>query len=573
MLIRLLRNFVRLLLLPLRLHRRARVLSPGDFVHLTIDGRVRDVVPEPRFWEHWRPRPMSLTELSWLVGEVLRDERARGILVTLRSFHGGMATATSLRAVLARVTAAGRELVVHLPLGGDTKEIYVASAATRIYVGPQAILAPAGFSTAVRYVRRALDRAGVEPEVFARGRFKSAGEQLVRDSMSDPQREQLGGILDAYYDEVVAGLVKGRKVDAERARALIDGAPYLASDAVAAGLVSGVAYEDELPALLAKDSVRPRFVDSGDYGRALRGTRLVPLRRRSVLGVIAVHGPIASQSSLMQAGATDERIIAAVRRARTDERVAAVILHVDSPGGSALASDRIHHELERLAAEKPLVAYFGDVAASGGYYVGAAAHAIVAQPTTVTGSIGVVSARVVVEPLFAKLGIATEVLKRGAHADALQPTRRLSEEERASFERELEGIYRAFVGVVARGRKRTVEDIERVAEGRVWSGLEAVREGLVDVLGGFDVACERARELATLRLGEQRAKELEPRVIRGTRHAPPPLAPPAQVAQAAATALAMIGRALGVDAPVALALGGERDRVLAWSEVASALGR
>ncbi len=300
----------------------------------------------------------------------------------------------------------------------------------------------------------------------------------------------------------------------------------------------------------------------------MRAPRFRPLRSPGVLGGIRVHGPIASQSQLLQAGATDERVIAAVRRARADARIAAVVLHVDSPGGSALASDRIHHELEQLAAEKPLVACFGDVAASGGYYVAAAAHAIVAQPTAITGSIGVVAVRVVVEPLLAKLGIATEVLKRGAHADTIHPTRHLSDDERASFQHELDGIYRAFVGVVARGRKRSVEDIERLAEGRVWSGVDAAREGLVDVLGGFTAACDRARELAKPRLGE-RARLLEPRVVQGARVPPPPLDPPARAAQAALLFLARAFPQLGID--VAFALGGAKDRVLAWSAEATAL--
>lgn len=570
MFFRLLGNLVRCLFLPLRVLRRSRVLPQDGLVHLTIDGPVADIVAPARFWERWRPRPLALGDLTRLVRDVTNDPRARGLLLTLRSFRGGMASASSLHAVLAKIAAAGKELVVHLPLGGDTKEIYLASAGTRVFVGPQAILAPLGFAASVRYVRRALDRAGIEPEVFARGRFKSAGEQLVRESMSDAQREQLGALLDVFYAAFVEAVAKGRKLDPERVKAIVDGAPYLAGDAVAAGLVDGAAYEDEIPGLLAKGDARPAIVEASRYLRAMRATELRPLRARPALGVIRVHGPIASQSQVVQAGATDERIIAAVRAARKDPRIAAVVLHVDSPGGSALASDRMHHELEQLAAEKPLVAYFGDVAASGGYYVAAPAHAIVAQPTTITGSIGVVAARVVVEPLLARLGVTTEVLKRGAHADSHEATRHLSDEEKASFERELEGMYRAFVGIVARGRKRSVEEIERLAQGRVWSGLDGMREGLVDTLGGFDVACERARELARARLGD-RAKELEPLVVRGGRHPIPPLDPPARVVSAALGLLERAVPQLNLD--VAIALAGGRERVLAWCELATILGR
>jgi protease-4 len=268
-----------------------------------------------------------------------------------------------------------------------------------------------------------------------------------------------------------------------------------------------------------------------------------------------VHGAIAGQGAMTQSLATDERVIAAVRKARRDPRVRGVVLHVDSPGGSALASDRMHHELEQLAAEKPLVACMANVAASGGYYVAAPAHTIVAQPTTITGSIGVVAARVVVEPLLAKLGIHTDVVKRGARSDIFEPTRHLDDAERAAFERELEGTYRAFLGVVARGRKRPIEEIHKVAQGRVWSGADAANVGLVDVLGGFEEALDRARAL----IGGAQAASLEPAIVRGGRTPIPPLDPPKRAALV--EAIAMVAGYIGID-PVALGL--LRDPVLAY---------
>ena len=560
MLLRLFANVFRLLLLPLFAVRRARVLRRGAFVHLTIDGAVTDILPEPRFWERWqRPRSTSLVDLAALVDEIVRDERARGLLVTLRSYRGGMASATSLRAVLARLVDAGRELVVCLPLGADTKELYVASAATRLFVGAQAMVAPVGFAMSVSYVKRALEQVGVEPEVYARGKYKSAGEQL-------------DAVLDAFYREVVAAVAKGRKLEPDRVRELMDGAPYRAEDAVALGLVDGTAYEDEIPALIAKSGTPPRGVEAARYLAAIRATHFCPVRARPCIGVVTVHGAIVSESTFGQTAATEERVIAAVRLARTDPRIRAVVLHVDSPGGSALASDRMHHEIERLAAEKPLVACFSDVAASGGYYVSACAHAIVAQPTTITGSIGVVAARVVIEPLLSKLGIVTTVLKRGAKADAFHVTRHSSEEERVAFERELDGMYRSFVSIVARGRKRSFDDIERIAQGRVWSGADGEREGLVDALGGFDVACARARTLAAKSMGPQKASRLEPRVVRGGRHAGPPLDPQAQLAREAAALAVRVSHELCLDESITLAFS-SRARVLAWSREANALAR
>jgi protease-4 len=191
--------------------------------------------------------------------------------------------------------------------------------------------------------------------------------------------------------------------------------------------------------------------------------------------------------------ATDERVIAAVRLARRNPFVRGVILHVDSPGGSALASDRMHHELLALAAEKPLVASMGDVAASGGYYVAVAAHAIVAQPATLTGSIGVIGARVTLDPLLARLGVATEVIARGAHARLLDPMLPMSEADREAVAREIERIYQAFLRVVADGRRKTVDEVHALAQGRVWTGEGAHARGLVDHLGGFEDALDVLR--------------------------------------------------------------------------------
>jgi protease-4 len=574
MLLRMLGNLFRLLFLPFLLVRRSRALPRGSFVHLTIDGAVVDIARAPQIWERWRPRKASLVEIAKLVDEIVGDVRPRGLVVTLRSFRGGMASATSLREVLSRVVDAKRELVVCLPLGADTKELYVASAATRVLVGPQASIAPLGFAFSVVYLKRVLDRAGVEPEVYARGRFKSAGEQLVRDSMSEPQREQLDEVAEAFHAAVVAGIASGRRLDPAKVRALIDAAPYRAEEALAAGLVDGVAYEDEVPVAIGSNGKRARLVEASGYLAALRGPRFRPLRPRACIGVVAVHGAISGESSLGQAGANDERVIAAVRRARMDRRVRAVVLHVDSPGGSALASDRMHHELEQLAAEKPLVACFANVAASGGYYVAACAHEIVAQPTSITGSIGVVSARLVVEPLLAKLGVVTEVVKRGARSDALASTRHATDADRAALEKELDGIYGAFLSVVARGRKRSVEDIERVAQGRVWSGAAGAREGLVDSLGGFHLACDRARALAAKTIGAARAKVLEPVLVRGARHPSPPLDPPEAAKRAAWSLFTDAMRVAGTGAgrvALAMACASSRERVLAWSAEADAL--
>ena len=534
----------RLLFVPLYLFRYLRRAPRGAFVVLEIDGAVDDLVPRPRFWELWRKRALSLHELRRALDEACADPRLRGVLVVLRSLRGGMATAASLRAMLGSVRARGKELAVHLPLGADTRELYVATAAGRIIGGPQATLAPVGFAARARYLKGALEKAGVVPEVFARGAYKSAGELLIREEMSAAQREQLDRILDGLHEALVSALAERPGIDRARAAALIDGAPYSGAAAVAAGLADAVAYDDEVAGALGGVKLVP--LDAYLAGR--RALRFWP-RRAPGIAVIRVHGAIATGSRFV--GAAEGPIIAAIRATRRSRRIRGAVLHVSSPGGGALASDRIHHELEQLAREKPLVAYLSDVAASGGYYVAAAAHEIVAQPLSVTGSIGVVAARLNVEPLLERLGVRSVGLQRGARAHLVDPLGPLTEGDRGVFERELESAYQAFLAAVARGRRRGVEEIRAVAEGRVWTGADARERGLVDRLGGFDVALEAVRA----RIGAP----LEPALMRAGRRAGPPLDPPevARALVAGATGMPPIDR---------------RERVLAYCGLADALG-
>jgi len=500
------------LLLPVRLLTRNRAVEEGSFISITVDGAVVDMVAKPRFWERRAKKALELHDLRELVEHANADPRIRGLLVTVKQLAAGMAGAASLRDVLANARAAGKEVVVFLPLGGGTKEVIVASGASKVFLGPSAQLAALGFQSRTRYWKGALDKAGVVPEVYHCGEYKSAGETLVRDSMSDAQREQVGVLLDRFDGALLDAIAEGRKVSRERARAIVDGGPYYGEAAIEVGLADAVAYEDELPKLLGIEdgkgekkapkgrgagpglAVR-KMVDGDDYLAFARRPLLRKLRPAPVIAIIPVHGTIAHASSPFGNFATDDRLARMVRIARLDRRVKGVVLHVDSPGGSALASDRMHHEIVQLAREKPVVACMANVAASGGYYVAAPAHKIVCEPVTITGSIGVVAARLTMQPLMEKLGIVTETIQRGARAGLLSPTSPLSEDEKSALGRELDATYRTFVRVVAEGRKMKVEDVEPLARGRVYTGDDAKAQGLVDVLGGFDVALREVRSM------------------------------------------------------------------------------
>jgi len=400
----------------------------------------------------------------------------------------GWARARGLRDVLVQMRESGKKVAVFLPEGAAHKELFVASAADTILAPPQAPIVALGLAVQTTYLKPLLDRLGIRVERFARAEYKTAAESLTRESMSEGQREQLEALLATFEDEVRVGL-DGR---ADLAR-LYERGFVRGEEARAQGVLDAVAYEDQIAATLQPDAPKPRLLRANRYFAHRSARFFRPLRRKPSLGVISIEGAI-------MPGARTDRVVAALRIAREDRRVKGVLLHVDSPGGSATTSDLIHREVFRLSEAKPVVAFFGDVAASGGYYVAVPARSIVAQPTTITGSIGVVSARFEASGLLDKVGIRTETLRTAPHADMFSPTRALGDDERAILEREMDSHYRAFVSLVAEGRGRSPEAIEAVAKGRVWSGRDALAHGLVDRLGDMSVAIEVLRDAVGGRL-------------------------------------------------------------------------
>lgn len=510
-------NLILLVLLPLRLLARARAAPAGAWVEVEIDGGIAEVPRPATLWAQ-RPRALALESLRRLVRLMAEDRRVAGLLVSIKHLRCGSATAVSLRQILADARAAGKRVAVYLPDGGGTRETFVAAGADLVIVGAETHLAPLGFAVQAHYLKGLFDKLGVEPDVLAKGRYKTAGEPLTRREMSEAQKEQLGALLDVAWDVLVDGIATGRRVDRATAERWIHEGPWSAARAVDHGLADAVAYPDEVKKkLLPKSKDGAPIVPAGRYARRRRMS-FVRFFRPARIGVVEVLGPIVSAEAVsLVPMAVEKAVVQAATRALEDPRVRGVVLHVDSRGGSALASDRMLHAIRKLAEKKPVVAYMGDTAASGGYMVAVGAALIVAQPTTVTGSIGVVAARFVLEPLLDKLGIGVEVLKRGDRADMLSASRRLSDDERGVLEGQIDEIYRSFLRVVAEGRSRSVDEIEPLAGGRVWSGRDAVARGLVDKLGGFDLALAEVRQ----RIGPG-AERLDPIVI-----SPPRVRPPA----------------------------------------------
>jgi protease IV len=504
----------RAILFPLRAYRRKRAAPAGALIEVRLKGLVREGPPRPKrlwppaFLQRERPNEVHVRTLRKLIDAIVADPRPAGLLVDLDAIGGGWASLEALRSELLRVRSAGKRLVFFLPHGGGNRELYLASAGT-IVAPRSADISLVGMKVETHYIKSALDRVGIDVELHARKEFKSAGDRVARDSRSEPDRIQTEAILDAIDRALVAAMMSGRGVDEARARGFIDQGPTHGAVALQRGLIDHIAHDDELPTVIGART----FPATAYWSRRGVGRQPYRLVRPRAIGIVEVHGAITGGASpiarAMGPLAIAERVIADLRAAEHDPRIVGVVLDIDSPGGTVLASDAIWAAAKKLSEKKPIIARMGDVAASGGYWIAVAAKTIVARPLTLTGSIGVVAIRPIAARLAERIGVQRDVIARGRYADLDALTRAPTDDERAVFAREIDAHYESFVEHVARGRGRTAAEIEELARGRVWMGDAALGIGLVDHLGGLDEAIAiLSRDLKVLPNGE-------PRVVAG----------------------------------------------------------
>ena len=497
-------NLLRLLLSPIRfLVRSLRGRMRARYVRLCLPERLSDLPAAPGspwqalLWRVQRRHATDLRQLQKLFHQLAKDPARDGVVVQVGTLHASWSVIGAMRSALLLLREQGKRVVVNLVQGGDEKVLYLVTAADEVALCPAASLTFAGLAFQGLYVRDLLSRLGVAVEVNAQGSYKTAAETLVRAEMSPAQREQTEALLtarQALVDQAlatrlpegqqVAPLLKEVTLTPERAREL--------------GLVQHSCYEDELAKCLKQEDLGARWLVEAPRYRALRPRPLWrPLRPGSRIEILPLMGTIRERGSAGGRMVALASTVAAVRDLRRDKRVAGVLLYINSPGGSAMVSDLIHHEIQRLAVDKPVVAYFADVAASGGYYIAVPARRIVAAPEAITGSIGVVSVKPVVQGLMDRLGIGHSVVRTGPHADMMSLTRSMDEAEQAIVDRESQRIYRRFLEVVAEGRNMAFDAVEAVAGGRVWSAQSALSVGLVDRLGTLEDALSELKGLIT----------------------------------------------------------------------------
>ncbi len=463
---------------------------------------LRGPYPEHRTPRPWwiRRHPETVDDLRRRLELIAEDRAAAGVVVMLGDVEAGLGSLQSLRAALAACRASGTRVVAYLT-HASTRLYYLASAADAVVMPESGGLDFVGLTLEATFLGDTLDRLGVAGEFERIAEYKSAIEPFTRDGMSEPMREALNAVLDSVFDDLVGEIAAARGLDPDAVRRLVDQAPLSARAAADARLIDAVLFEDELPAYLAGGTGRtPAIVPWAAARRRLRR----PLRWRAgtrAIAVISLRGPIVMGESrnglpLFGGQTTGHATVArAVRAVERSPLFGALVLSIDSPGGSALASDLIWREIERIGHRKPVVAFFGNVAASGGYYVAASARRIVCLPGTLTGSIGIIAGKFNVRGLLERLGAHREILARGRAATIASPFVPFSADERARLRAQMEETYERFIDRVARGRNLAPDAVRAVARGRVWTGRQAKAHRLVDVLGDFPAAIGAAREL------------------------------------------------------------------------------
>ncbi len=466
-------------------------------------------------------RPLVLRDAVGAIHRAAKDDRVAGMVARVQLSSAPPAAVQELREAVLAFTAAKPSLAWAETYPG-TLSYYLASAFGEVWMQPSGTVGLIGFATNALFLRDALDKAGIEAQFVARGEYKSAANLFTESHYTDAHREADSRLIESLRTQVWQGIASSRGVDAQLLDGLADRAPLLRDDAVGAGLVDRIGFRDEaylriaeLAGVEGKAAAPVANADSDDAPPRLFLSRYAQTRRKPLslpgrkpvptFAVVTVAGPIVSGRGgpqtlpLSRSSAGGDAIAAALREAGSDDDVKAVVLRVDSPGGAVTGSETIWREVRRIReAGTPVVASMGAVAASGGYYVAMAAEEIVANPGTITGSIGVITGKLVARGLKDRLGVGSDALRTNVNADAWSPNAPFTAEQHAMVEAEADLFYDDFVERVAQARGMSVDEVDAVARGRVWTGADAHERGLVDELGGLRTAVRRAKVLAGL---------------------------------------------------------------------------
>jgi protease-4 len=472
-------------------------VADGSTLVFKLEGEVPEKttpeIPLPMFQDQ---APMTVEQIWGTFRKAAADTRVKGIIFEPRGLDMGWAKMQEIHDEILQFKKSGKPIISFLRSPG-AREYYLAAATDKIFLAPEDSLDLKGLRVEAVFIKNTFDKLGIHADVIHAGKYKDAGDMLTQTSMTPETHEVLDQILDQFYGNLIDTIAQGRKKQADAVRAAIDQGPFMANEALGNGLIDAFGYEDQ-----AADDVKIR----------LKQTELTKLSAKSYSKTPALSGGVSRRIALVvgegeitrgsgNSSSDDQGITAAafiklLKQVEDDSSIRGVIIRVDSPGGDGVASDDILHEAKNLSKKKPVVISMSDLAASGGYFIAMTGDPIVAYPNTLTGSIGVIFARMSLHGLYDKIGVNKQMLKRGQYADLDSDYAPLTDDQHQKISGQIDAFYKSFVGRVAEGRKKTFDQIEPLAQGRVWLGAQAKQNGLVDELGGLDRAVELVRQRA-----------------------------------------------------------------------------
>ncbi len=479
-------------------------IRDNSVLALKISGALPDYVPDDPFRRLFGAQPQSLSSLLTQFRKAKADQRISAVMLDIDMSEAGWAKSEEIRGAIADFRTSGKPVYAYMETGLN-KDYYIATACDKIFVPPPGELFTIGLAADVMFFRGSLDKLGIYPDIYQIGKYKSAADMFTQKQMTPAHREFINSLLDDLYGRYIDGIAKSRSKTPEDMKALIDNAPYTATQAKEAGLIDGALYRDEVEKELKKrlgykDSDDLAIAKAGDYRKISQES--LGLNRGERVAVVYAAGDIVSGRSTF-GGSGEETIgsdslVKTINDARDDKSIKAIVLRIDSPGGSGLASDIIWRAIESAKEKKPVVVSMADVAASGGYYIACNANKIVAEPSTITGSIGVLGGKPVVKGFYDWIGITNEYVLRGKNAGMFRETEKFSDTERQKWEGFLGATYDDFISKVGKGRGKEKTYIDSIGQGRVWTGNQGKERGLVDEYGGLDKAIEIAKQLARI---------------------------------------------------------------------------
>ena len=446
--------------------------------------------------------PLTVLDTWKLLRRATGDTRVKALILEPRGLDAGWAKLEELRAEILAFKASGKPVYAFLRNAG-TREYYLATAADKIYMAPEDELDVKGLRAELLFLKGTLDKLGVSMEFEHVGKYKDAPDTFTKTSPSPETLEVTNQILDQYYGNLIQVMADGRKLPAGAVRGVIDQGPFIGQSALDSGLVDGLIFEDEmltqLNTLLKADLKK---IGARSYSKAAGADPTGRPRIAYVTGDGEITrgnpGEDASDNGITAFG-----MVKQLREVASDSSIKGVIVRVDSPGGDGIASDDILHEMKVLSKKKPVLISMSDLAASGGYFIAMTGDPVLAYSNTLTGSIGVFFGKVDLRGLYDKIGLKKELLTRGRFAAIDSEYKPLTPEEREKVQREIQVFYKGFVQRVAEGRKRPYDQMEALAQGRVWLGSQAKMNGLVDEIGGLDRAVEMIKQRTNIAASEQ----------------------------------------------------------------------